>query len=752
MHAAALGLIIVLTAANEATSPRLTIMAGDVAASTVRIPENRIQRDDHNAYLAFEGGGWYAHSAQTGVFAGALDRTAGPGSEGDLSVPFKNVRMMSGTSGGSWFMSHVATSHIFAETLESAVGRNFWDSIGYLGSLREILTGRSLGNQTLCEVLQTDVPSCDEDGEQILQMELCEDPLGGSWDVQVLRPELEPLRVELQLDLAVDLSVSGTSVSPEESAFDGVVSGRYDPDTQAVSIEIKDAFDDGILSVCSLTVGSGTVAGEASIEGGSSYSAVGFRIADDDDGIAEDPLFSLLWFIVVCDEFMYTRFVESVVFGPLGMNQELADVDTDSFDRRPDWARDLELIWVSAFLTAPTYVSASIDESLRPIVVQQTPPPGETDVIATPANFTSGTPSSPPAPLRPDGSSAPIELAYTVPGSSARQTRALETPIDPTVPVMQAAACSGADFGNLALADSSSTELNYLLRDAAPLVSLANDRVEVIRDKVILEETAIAADQRLVRFVDGVYTDVTGVTPLVGRLAATGDLTDGFRILSLQEDATCVTWQAPNLAISLTLARLLGLPDQGLCPSTPTRPGPPQTFIPSATIPPKVTWQSDPVTVDGFSFQYRVISIAVETVVESQYGIPAGVNGTLDVFLYRYLGQNSTSCDPPSESDGPGPIAPFSLCDLAFFDALYKTTRRAVATLGGWPAIAPALGVPAGCAGDFNADQQVDGRDLADLLVGWGRVDLGDPRDLNLDAEIGAADVGALLGLWGECP
>ena len=745
MHIGALGLAIILTAANEATSPRLTIMTEDVAASTVRIPENRIQRDDHNAYLAFEGGGWYAHSAQTGVFAGALDRTAGYNRDGHLSVPFENVRMMSGSSGGSWFMSHVATSPTFAGTLESAVGRNQWDSIGYLGSLREILTGRSLGNQTLCEVLQTDGPSCDEDGDQILRLELCEDPLGGLWDVQVLRPELEPLRVDLQLDLAVDLAVSGLSVSLEDPAFDGVVAGHYDPDTQTVSIEIKDAFDDGVLSVCSLTVGKDTVAGEASIEGGPSYSAVGFRIADDDGGIDEDPLFSLLWFFAACDELMYTRLVENVVFGPLDMNQELADVYTNSFDRRPDWARDLELIWVSAFLTAPSYVAASIDESLRPIVVQKTTRPILSDVIATPANFTSGTPSSPPAPLRPDGASAPIELEYTVPGSSALQIRALETPIDPTVPVMLAAACSGANNGNLALADSSNTELHYLLRDAAPLVSLANGRAEVIRDKVILEETAIAADQRLVRFVDGVYNDKTAVTPLVGRLTATGDLVDGFRILSLQsEDVPCVHWDAPGLSISLALARLLGLPQGQQCSSIPTRPGPHQIFKPSMTIPPKVTWQSGPVTVNNFKFQYRVISIAVETVVEPKYGIPAGVSGTLDVFLYRYINESSPHT--------PTPLGPFTLSDLDFFDALYKATRYAVTTLGGWSAIAPALGVPAGCAGDFNSDQQVDGRDLAHLLAGWGRADLGDPRDFNLDAEISAADLSSLLGLWGECP
>ena len=740
MHAAALGLIIALTTANEVAPPRPAILAGDVAATTVRIPENRIPRDVHNAYLAFKGGGLYAHCAQTAVFAGALDRTAGPGGDGDLSVPFGNVRMISGNSGGSWFMSHVATSHIFAEALESAFDRDRWDSIGYLGSLREILTERPLWNQTLCEVLQTDGPSCNE-GDQILRLELCEDPLGGSWDVQVLRPELEPLQVDLELDLAVDLTVSGLSVSLEDPAFDGVVAGHYDPDTQTVSIEIKDAFDDGVLSVCSLTVGKDTVTGEASIEGGPSYSAVGFRVADDDGGLAEEPFLSLLWFFEACDELMYTRFVESVVFGPLGMNQELADVDTNSFDRRPDWARDLELIWVSAFLTARTNVAASIDESLRPIVVQQTPPPGETDPIATPANFTSGTPSSPPAPLRPDGSSAPIELAYTVPGSSALQIQALETQINPTVPVMHAAACSGAALGKLALYKSSNNELHYLLRDAAPLVSLANDRVEVIRDKVILEETAIAADQALVRFVDGVYNDPTAVTPLVGRLAATGDLVDGFRILSLQdEQKPCVRWH--DLEISPVLAKLLGLlpetQEQQDCSSSPTK-GPPHIFKPSA---PTVTWHSGPVTVDGFTFQYRLLSIPVETVVESQYGIPAGVNGTLDVFLYRArIG--------PIEY---GPIMPLTFRQLDFYDALYKATRHAVGTQGGWSAIAPALGVPAGCAGDFNADQQVDGRDLADLLVGWGRVDLGDPRDLNLDAEIGAADVGALLGLWGECP
>ena len=53
------------------------------------------------------------------------------------------------------------------------------------------------------------------------------------------------------------------------------------------------------------------------------------------------------------------------------------------------------------------------------------------------------------------------------------------------------------------------------------------------------------------------------------------------------------------------------------------------------------------------------------------------------------------------------------------------------------------------CLGDLNADRTVTGADLGILLGQWGQTGSG---DLNGDGSVGGADLGLLLGVWGACP
>ncbi|MEN9641776.1 MAG: hypothetical protein RIR77_965 [Planctomycetota bacterium] len=52
------------------------------------------------------------------------------------------------------------------------------------------------------------------------------------------------------------------------------------------------------------------------------------------------------------------------------------------------------------------------------------------------------------------------------------------------------------------------------------------------------------------------------------------------------------------------------------------------------------------------------------------------------------------------------------------------------------------------CLGDLNADRTVTGADLGILLGQWGQTGSG---DLNGDGIVGGADLGLLLGVWGAC-
>ena len=54
------------------------------------------------------------------------------------------------------------------------------------------------------------------------------------------------------------------------------------------------------------------------------------------------------------------------------------------------------------------------------------------------------------------------------------------------------------------------------------------------------------------------------------------------------------------------------------------------------------------------------------------------------------------------------------------------------------------------CPADFTGDRLVSGADLGVLLGTWGQSDV--PTDLNADGNVGGADLGILLGARGPCP
>ena len=61
----------------------------------------------------------------------------------------------------------------------------------------------------------------------------------------------------------------------------------------------------------------------------------------------------------------------------------------------------------------------------------------------------------------------------------------------------------------------------------------------------------------------------------------------------------------------------------------------------------------------------------------------------------------------------------------------------------------PTGGGGGGCPADFDADANVGAADLAALLNAWGGS--GVPQDLDGDGSVGAADLAAVLNAWGAC-
>jgi formylglycine-generating enzyme required for sulfatase activity len=76
--------------------------------------------------------------------------------------------------------------------------------------------------------------------------------------------------------------------------------------------------------------------------------------------------------------------------------------------------------------------------------------------------------------------------------------------------------------------------------------------------------------------------------------------------------------------------------------------------------------------------------------------------------------------------------------------------RNAVRQLAAVFALAVAMTATAqSCLGDLNADRAVTGADLGILLGQWGQTGNG---DLDGNGIVGGADLGLLLGVWGACP
>ena len=60
------------------------------------------------------------------------------------------------------------------------------------------------------------------------------------------------------------------------------------------------------------------------------------------------------------------------------------------------------------------------------------------------------------------------------------------------------------------------------------------------------------------------------------------------------------------------------------------------------------------------------------------------------------------------------------------------------------------LGKVVACVGDINDDGIVNAADLGLLIGAWGNK--GGAADLNDDGLVNAADLGLLIGAWGPCP
>lgn len=86
----------------------------------------------------------------------------------------------------------------------------------------------------------------------------------------------------------------------------------------------------------------------------------------------------------------------------------------------------------------------------------------------------------------------------------------------------------------------------------------------------------------------------------------------------------------------------------------------------------------------------------------------------------------------------------------------YPTGVHSVQSLDGAPArfrefLCEAYELPPPCSGDIDLDEQVGAADLAILLARWGEITAISRADITRDHLVNGADLSALLGNWGVC-
>ncbi len=94
--------------------------------------------------MAVSGGGFHSHTAMSAWISGLLHHTELQ----NLEQIFKNVRGISGNSGGSWFIAHLGYSDEFVNALiqDSKSAQSTWSSSGYLGKMGENFFSTAKGN------------------------------------------------------------------------------------------------------------------------------------------------------------------------------------------------------------------------------------------------------------------------------------------------------------------------------------------------------------------------------------------------------------------------------------------------------------------------------------------------------------------------------------------------------------------------------------------------------------------------------
>lgn len=143
-----------------------TILLSSALITSQAFSDDSLVPNKKNIGMAFTGGGWHAHAGHSGWLAGAMDST-----KQDLTHLMSNVDTLASNSGGSWFLSMLAFSDKFVNSLETVEGRNSYSTTGYLGNSYEmfqdtikdnssstcpIITKISTTAGNICNALSTD--------------------------------------------------------------------------------------------------------------------------------------------------------------------------------------------------------------------------------------------------------------------------------------------------------------------------------------------------------------------------------------------------------------------------------------------------------------------------------------------------------------------------------------------------------------------------------------------------------------------
>ena len=627
-----------------------------------------MKRSKSMTYLAFSGGGWNSHTVLAATFSAGLQKLREESTEDipaamkrDFEDLFSRVKSISSNSGGSWFLTMLAYSKPFQESLEDHSDQ--WFNEGYMGQMNNIFL-----NGLDATTIKAD-------------------------EVNSFFHLIFNKKIFKEVSSYMDKQQS----MPSASVFKKYFAGNREALHIYRLLRRVDQNRSEDIEIGELLLGKNSYQRLSNYTNNSNVMLLG-------------ELMYLVGLARLANQtnLSWNTLNHDLTFKPFDMNNELKSVRMSS--EKNKWASDIDLLISSTLLTQSSVLNSSLDQFSAKVIN------GPKQYAATPflISSLSGAGFDDLTSL----TAGDFKLIYKPFKHFKNQylNTDLNSAFKADLPVLDATAASSAAIGMLAsFALEYPEEIgkkNIILTDILRNYAVAgyfpsgNDHLELLQGKepasptIKLDELM---DDRYVRLADGAYFDNSSAAYHLSAMQQNGDncefeltlfVNSSVESLPLENLLKAINADKSEIkkgrpySISNNLAELFGFVNNSRfdyvnptasfveeqMPGVEYRRMSTTIFEPSAFVDKVPEWQYEGTNNDTLINYWN---LDVKTVANPSIGVKGGYEGTIKVF------ENMT----PSSSS-----APYTVKILEGYQDVYDATQDAYLTGGGWSFLKEAIG------------------------------------------------------------